>query len=235
MAPVARELAARWGVIEPLQTAASLEGQVLELRDAVTEHADLPVVLIGSSWGAMLSFIVAARFPELVRKLVLIGSGVFEAKYAAGIDAERFRRLSAQDREEIERLSALLDAPSIADRNDVFAALGHIFTQTDAYDPITLDTEVIEAQYEIFTRAWGEMAAYRASGEFLALGSRIQCPVVAIHGDYDPHPVEGIRDPLKHVLRDFGFILMKDCGHLPWIERLARDEFFRILNEEIAS
>ena len=32
MAPVARELASGWGVLEPLQTATSLEGQIEELR-----------------------------------------------------------------------------------------------------------------------------------------------------------------------------------------------------------
>lgn len=40
MAPVARELANEWGVLEPLQTAASLEGQVQELRDVLETHGD---------------------------------------------------------------------------------------------------------------------------------------------------------------------------------------------------
>jgi len=76
MAPVARELATRWGVLEPLQTAASLEGQVQELRTVLIENGELPVTIIGSSWGAMLGFIFTARYPEFVKKLVLIGSGV---------------------------------------------------------------------------------------------------------------------------------------------------------------
>ena len=32
MAPVARELSSKWGVLEPLQTATSLGGQILELN-----------------------------------------------------------------------------------------------------------------------------------------------------------------------------------------------------------
>jgi len=35
MAPVARELSSGWGILEPLQTAASLEGQVEELYDVL--------------------------------------------------------------------------------------------------------------------------------------------------------------------------------------------------------
>ncbi len=234
MAPVARELSQRWGVVEPLQTADSLEGQVRELRDAISTHADPPVTLIGSSWGAMLSFIVAARYPDIVRKLILIGSGVFEAHYAEGIDAERMRRLSPVDRQELDRLSAQMDQLD-ADKNAIFAAMGHIFTKTDTLDPLTLDTEMIGADFDIYQRVWSDAAAYRASGDFLALGRDIRCPVVAIHGDYDPHPIEGVRDPLSRVLNDFRFILLEQCGHLPWIERRARERFFQILREEIAS
>ena len=234
MAPVARELSLKWGVVEPLQTADSLEGQVLELRDAISTHADPPVTLIGSSWGAMLSFIVTARYPDIVRKLILIGSGVFESHYAEGIDAERMRRLSPDDRQELERLSAQMSEPN-ADKNGIFAAMGHIFTKTDTLDPITLDTEMIEGRFDVYERVWNDAAAYRASGDFLALGRDIRCPVVAIHGDYDPHPVEGVRDPLSRVLNDFRFILLEECGHLPWIERRARDRFFQLLREEIAS
>ena len=61
MAPVARELACSWGVLEPLQTAESLEGQVEELRTVLDNNADTPVVMIGHSWGAWLSYILAAR------------------------------------------------------------------------------------------------------------------------------------------------------------------------------
>ncbi len=233
MAPVARGLASRWGVVEPLQTAHSLEGQVMELSHAIRTHAATPVVLIGSSWGAMLGAIVASRFPDLVRRLILVGSGVFEAQYATGIDAVRMSRLTDAEREEVESLSAQFADPQIANKNSLFAALGHIFTRTDAYDPITLETEMIEAQLDVYESAWSDMVEFRASGELLKTVSRIQCPVVAIHGDYDPHPAEGIREPLRQVLPDVRFILLEECGHLPWIERQAREEFFRLLEREI--
>src|SRR5262245_32734300 len=82
MAPVARELADERGVLEPLQTAASLQGQVDELRTVLEAHAALPATLIGSSWGAMLGFIFAAYHPAAVKKLILVGSGVYEQRYA---------------------------------------------------------------------------------------------------------------------------------------------------------
>ncbi|MBF6590526.1 MAG: alpha/beta hydrolase, partial [Ktedonobacterales bacterium] len=87
--------------------------------------------------------------------------------------------------------------------------------------------------YQIYQQVWQDAQALRTSGLFLEAGKDIQCPVVAIHGDYDPHPAEGIREPLTPLLKDFRFISLRHCGHLPWIEREARDEFYRILREEL--
>jgi pimeloyl-ACP methyl ester carboxylesterase len=58
--------------------------------------------------------------------------------------------------------------------------------------------------------------------------------VVAIHGDYDPHPAEGVREPLSRVLSDFRFVTLEKCGHLPWIERHAKEPFYDLLRREIA-
>jgi pimeloyl-ACP methyl ester carboxylesterase len=233
MAPVARELAAEWGVLEPLQTADSLDGQVEELRAVLGERADLPVTLIGSSWGAMLGYIFAARFPAHVSRLILVGSGVYEARYAAGIEQTRLDRLSEAERARALELLELLERPDTADKSRLMNAMGQLYTKADAYDPLTLDTEGLDAQYEILVRVWSDAEVLRASGELLALGKNIACPVLALHGDYDPHPPAGVQEPLSSVVRDFRFVLLAHCGHLPWIERQARDEFFRILRTEM--
>lgn len=233
MAPVARELASLWGVLEPLQTATSLDGQIEELRDALATHGDLPVTLIGSSWGAMLGFLLAARHPALVRKLILVGSGVYEERYAAAIEQTRLQRLSEDARIQVRALTDALGDPTVVDKDVPFARLGALFTRADAYDPLHLDTEVIEAQYLVYQQVWPEVQALRARGALLEAGLHIVCPVVAIHGDYDPHPSAGIREPLSRTVQDFRFILLERCGHLPWIERWARDDFFRVLRAEL--
>ncbi|MDO8674061.1 MAG: alpha/beta hydrolase [Dehalococcoidia bacterium] len=147
MAPVARELSTARGVLEPLQTATSLEGQMSELATSLRAMGDIPVVLIGWSWGAWVGYICAAEYPALVTKLILFGSGPFESRYATDI----------------------------------------------------MDT----------------------------------CPVVAIHGDYDPHPAGGVIEPLSRTVKDFSFHLLASCGHQPRAERRARDRFFAILAREL--
>ena len=95
------------------------------------------------------------------------------------------------------------------------------------------ESEMLEYQYHVNQRVWREAAALRQSGELLEMGKKIKCPVVAIHGDYDTHLAEGVREPLSRVLNDFRFILLEKCGHEPWIERHARDRFYEVLKEEI--
>ena len=233
MAPVARELAPIRGVLEPLQTATTLEGQVHELRLVLEKDGALPVNLIGFSWGAMLSFMLSARYPALVKKLVLIGSAAYEDSYAADITVTRLNRLGEEERIEVLSLAESLDASASGDKSALMARLGELMARADSYDPLPYDNEVLEYQYDTYQRVWEQAARLRKQGEFLALGKRIRCPVVAIHGDYDPHPAAGVRDSLAPVIRDFRFVLLEKCGHYPWRERAARDRFYSILKSEI--
>jgi pimeloyl-ACP methyl ester carboxylesterase len=233
MAPVARELSRDYGVLEPLQTAATLDGQVEELRDIIEKHGNPPVVLIGSSWGAMLSYIFTARYPALVKKLIMVGSALFDDRYAAGIQKTRLSRLDAEAKHEVYSLVKDLNDDVVSDKNKLLKRMGELFTKADAYDPITLDTEVLEVRFDIHEGVWSDALKLRGSGEILKLGKKIKCPVIAIHGDYDPHPAEGVREPLSKVLKDFRFILLPHCGHLPWIEREARERFYEVVRGEL--
>jgi pimeloyl-ACP methyl ester carboxylesterase len=233
MAPAARELSSGWGVLEPIQTKASLEGQIQELRTVLERNASPPVVLIGFSWGAWLSLLVAAHHPTLVRKLLLVSSGPFEERYAAGIEGTRLSRLSEEERTEVESLFEILDDPTAQDKDQAFARFGALFSKADAFDPIESESEVVRYEPDIFRAVWSEAAELRRSGRLLRLAEDIRCPVVAIHGDYDPHPAEGVEKPLSRILKDFKFILLSNCGHKPWIERQAKDRFYEILKKEL--
>ena len=94
MAPVARELSRSRGVLEALQTASTVEGQLEELASTLRENASLPVSLIGHSWGAMLGLLFTAGNPDLVKKLILVNSGVLENRYAADIMKTRLGRMT---------------------------------------------------------------------------------------------------------------------------------------------
>jgi pimeloyl-ACP methyl ester carboxylesterase len=233
MAPVARELSRVCGVLEPLQTASSIEGQVSELREALEKYGQLPITLVGHSWGAWLGIIFAVRYPSLVKKLILVDSGPFEEKYAFKIAETREGRLSEKDKSELLALEKALNDPGATDKNTVFARFGELMSKADSYDLLPVDEEKIDPREDINRSVWREAESLRRSGELLELAKRVRCPVVAIHGDYDPHPAEGVERPLRQALKDFRFILLKDCGHEPWNERRASDRFYSILKEEL--
>lgn len=233
MAPVARELANTCGVLEPLQTAISLEGQIQELRVTLEQCGDLPVILLGHSWGAWLSYLVAARYPAIVKKLILVSSGPFEAHYADDIRTTRYSRLNSDERAELKRLLERIENLDAPDRDQAFARFGQLFERTDAYDPLPHKSEVMAGQADQFRQVWQEAAELRRRDYLLDIGKHITCPVIAIHGDFDPHPAEGVEHPLSLILQDFRFILLPHCGHKPWIERQARETFYQILRDEL--
>jgi pimeloyl-ACP methyl ester carboxylesterase len=175
----------------------------------------------------------AAIHPTHIRKLIMVSSGVFEELYTLEIMATRLGRLDDEEKNEVRAVSQALDDPQVADKNTPFARMGALIFKADSFDPITSDLEVIENQYDMIKSIWPEVEELRASGDLVNLGQAIKCPVVAIHGDYDPHPPDGVQRPLSRVLKDFRFIMLKDCGHYPWLERKARDGFYEILKNEL--
>jgi pimeloyl-ACP methyl ester carboxylesterase len=233
MAPVARELATHWGVLEPLQTAKSIDGQLQELKSVLEKHGDLPIQFIGFSWGAWLSYLFAAKFPELVKKLILVGSGNFDENYAQKIQQTRLDRLNEDDQKKHDSLLEILNDQTAENKKEALQQLAELCIKVDTFEPIEIEASKIDFRADIFQSVWQEAAELRRSGKLLEWGKKIQCPVVAIHGDYDPHPAEGVQKPLASILNNFRLILLKNCGHKPWIERWAKKNFYQIIKAEL--
>ena len=236
MAPIARRLSSEWGVIEPIQTKKSIEKQIQELESTFTENCSPPLILVGYSWGAWLSLLFAVQHSSVVKKLILISSGPFEEKYVPQLRTTRTNRLSNEERAEFETIISKLNTESLSDNNEEFKRLGNLGSKTDDFNPMKkeLEDEVqVKNSSEIYRLVWGEAAKLRKNGQLLEITKSITCPVTAIHGDYDPHPSEGVEKPLSGTLRNFKFHLIKKCGHMPWLEKEAFREFYRILIDEI--
>ena len=224
-APLARRLSRQGGVLEPLQRADSVDGQIEELAACLREAATPPLTLIGHSWGAWLGILLAGRHPQLVAKLVLIGCSPLEERYAAAILETRLARLTPPQRR--EALALLQTAGEGMDR------LGRLFDRADSYDPLpagedgTSDPPCVFSP-AIYARVWPQAAALRESGALLRVARSLTCPVIALHGDHDPHPAAGVFTPLAG-LAGLRRIVLPRCGHTPWRERQARELFFRTL------
>jgi len=234
LAPVARRLAAKFGVLEPWQEAMSVNAQIEELAAVIRQDGQLPVVLLGHSWGAWLAGLVAAVYPELVARLILVASGPLEHGYADGIMATRMSRLAPEERSEVEAAMTMLSGPESPERAAAFARVGELLSRTDSFNVSADVAEKVQLRDDIYRQVWPEAAAMRKNGELLRLLAGIRCPVLAVHGDYDPHPAAGVHDPLLKILPEARWVLLSQCGHAPWRELHARDEFFRLIEAEMA-
>jgi len=111
MAPVAIELSEKSGILEPFQAELSIEGQIQELFLVLDKEGAPPVILIGHSWGAWLALIFASRFPNIIKKLILIGSGPFDDRFAKDIMITRYQRLEERIRDSFRILIPLQEKP----------------------------------------------------------------------------------------------------------------------------
>jgi pimeloyl-ACP methyl ester carboxylesterase len=230
---LAAELSRHTSILEPFQTKLSIDDLIVELDEQISEHAEVPVTLVGHSWGAWLSYLYATRYNEKVKKLILVSSGPFDAGQAAEIINTRVKRLTDKNRKRLFRWIESLNEPEEKNKNDLFRQVGKLIYQADSFDPIPGEYPEINYDYNMYLKIWNEAQDLRNSGFLLTAAGAICCPVVAIHGDYDPHPAEGIREPLAASIDDFKFHLLRNCGHHPWEEKRSRKQFLDILTDHI--
>lgn len=234
MAAVAMKLASDFGVVESLHRALTIHDQIGELLHVINKETTPPVYLIGFSWGAWLSILFTAEYSYLVKKLILIGCGPLEAKYAREIYNTRVNRLDPTDQKKFKTLLDSLVHQHIKEVSSAFDELSHLIEKTDSYDPVFSSVDKTDIHTEVFTSIWKEAEIFRKEGVLLGNLKQINIPIHGIHGDYDPHPAAGIINPLKQFKKDFQYEILKHCGHTPWIERQAQARFYEILQQNIS-
>jgi pimeloyl-ACP methyl ester carboxylesterase len=215
-------------VIEPFQTGITIQAQVDELSLVIKHKAQLPVILAGHSWGAWLGFIFASIHPELVKKLIMVGTPPFEDRYVAVMRKIRGSRITKPVEEQLDKITDSMKT----NPKESFQNMGELMGKIDSYNLLSIHDE-IDFRSDIYTSIWAEAEKMRKENQLLDLAGIISCPVLAIHGDYDPHPWQGVKIPLEERIPEFKFILLQKCGHYPWKEKYARELFFEKLIEEL--
>lgn len=200
----------------------TVDQHIADLRAAWVDWAgNAPMILVGSSWGAMLAVCTAAAFPNGSAGVVLIGSGTWDLASRAEMKRRIYEQASPVLRELLDRQAAA--EPVL--RSEVRANLASAYT-FDAILPQPTGLEVDEAGNR---ETWDDMLRLQREGRYPQQLARISCPVLMLHGAYDPHPGEMIRDSMTSFIPHLEFRQWEDCGHYPWIERRAREEFLVVL------
>lgn len=224
--PLASTLGRRAGILEPFQTKDTVEGQVKELRQQIIVKGNPPVILVGWSWGAFLSILLASRHPEMVKRLVLIGCAPLIPEEAKDIMQTRYERLDPGEVKELKKIMKVLSQVEDTDEN-TFERFGDLMEKADVYNEIEHEDPEVQFDMHINMKVWNEASGMRSSGDLLKELKKIECPITAIHGKEDPHPWEGVKVPLMKIHPDAEFHLLDRCGHRPWFERHSSGIFFR--------
>ena len=235
MAPVAEYFSDIYGIIEPFFLESTLQGQLLELKQIIESHKIEKVVLLGFSWGAWLGYLFAAKFPDIIKKLILVGSGPYEHQYYLELIETRNNRMNHEQKELYSEILNNLQDPNVTNKDVYISKLGALCGNIDQYDNVEAEEIFPSPHFDLdrsthFQQALDEVIGMRKSGDLLKEAEKIKCSVVAIHGDYDPHPANGVKIPLEKKIVDFQFFLLEKCGHKPWTERYARSQFFQLIN-----
>lgn len=234
LAGLAEDISSAKGVIEPRLYSLGITEQLEYLSGIITRFGDQKVVLAGYSWGAWLGIMLAGTYPQLISKLILVSCPLFQSAEAKNIMDTRLRRMDEGQKNKLATLTRFLaEAENDAMADESLAEIGKLVLQVDAYSPLYLPDAFLECSYKIYKSIWQEALKLRLENKFEEYLSAVKCPVVAIHGDYDPHPARPVLDYLANHLERFSAVLLKRCGHCPWQEKYAREEFIACLQKEI--
>ncbi|HEU4320070.1 MAG TPA: alpha/beta hydrolase [Acidimicrobiia bacterium] len=199
--------------------------------DEFIQHLGAPAILIGNSMGALLSEMVAANHPALVRALVLISPATpprFPDPYIHWPTARRLMLNStpgvgtALNRRMMSRMSS---------RELINESLARI-----THKPGRVPLEMVESFVEIAeirsSYPWAADAVPKTGQsirrhfihrrDFVAMIRDIKAPTLVIHGVEDPIMSRTAVEWLCSLRLDWTLIQMDDTGHTPHIDAPVR-------------
>jgi proline iminopeptidase len=186
-------------------------------------------LLLGHSWGGLLSVFYAAAYPDRVAGLVLIGAigahSGWEREFQRTID----RRHTASQRDRLAEIDA--DIARTRDptaREELYrhrfnAALPSYLARSHRHQSIEIVS--FSRRVSVVTMADVQRSRY-AKGQWQSGLAELHCPITLLHGLEDPVPCRVVRE-IQHLLPQARAIYLPDCGHFPWLE--IPDRFHRAL------
>ncbi len=234
-APIAEGLSDSFRAVEPWQRGSgkdplTVARHVADLNSLVTDQRhDSHPALVGHTWGGMLSLCYAAVHPDSLGAIVLVGCGTFDAPSRDRMKEILTSRTTDALRERLARaaVSATDPGAQFIRRHKLTRDL-FVYDQAEPW-PAKDEFEPFDARAH--DESWQDMLLLQADGTYPRAFAEVKSPVLMLHGDYDPHPGAMIRDSLKPFIPQLEYQELKQCGHNPWLEQHAREDFFSILKQ----
>ena len=109
--------------------------------------------------------------------------------------------------------------------------LGNLLLPLYSYEPTVHELPVEACDARAHDESWNDMVRLQEEGEYPAAFAAIKAPVIMLHGAVDPHPGRLIFASLRTHLPQLEYREWERCGHYPWLEKAAREEFFATMHQ----
>ncbi len=189
--------------------------------------------LIGHSWGAMLAVLFASEYPNHVHKVIVVGIGPLNSQTGKEFMREILSRFGDQrgyfdelwENIENEDDEILQQAHANKYINEVVPFYQNGTESVSKLGPLYWD---FKASFKTMT----ESDAYVETGKYENALSKMQCPIVVIHGSNDLLSPKFLFPIFTKYHPAVKLYEIEGAGHYPWIGN-TEGEFIKILTQEI--
>lgn len=186
--------------------------QVRDLHELLDHWSIERAVILGYSWGGLLSLLFAVQNPDRVDRLALVSPA---STNAAGRSAFNQRFAERQQRPEIVKSRQELNASDLKDRDpDAYwqrafeLSVAGYFKDFERVPEMTPFRVTFRTQEEV----WQSLGDYDLRDDL----EKVTAPTLVMHGTHDPIPIETARETATMLNADF--VEFDDSGHVPHVE-----------------
>jgi proline-specific peptidase len=203
----------------PMDSSTINLNQALEDINLLLERINIKKVsIIGHSWGAMLAMSYAAKYPDRITKLVLIGPGPLEW---AGYELLQDNIMSRASKAEKMVMSQIQD--SIANRSasrESMRTLNRTFLRLLFFDALKVDSlgPLINAGSNNAMQQLMLRDLNRINYNLKPHISKMQIPILVVCGRQDPVGLFSTFT-IKDLNKTAKIVWVEKSGHFPWVER----------------
>ena len=176
--------------------------------------------LVGNSMGAGVALYMAAKFPEVVDKIVLADGGGFRSPSAGPAAAPTPEALHRRQ---------IQNSVTREETREFFRILFH--------DKSLVTDRMVDEQLALRLRSAFTITKMQEAGERGSLSEQdvraVKAPTLVIWGKYDELANPAGADRLERTIPGARKAIIDNCGHMPQLERA--DEFNRLVREFLAS
>jgi proline iminopeptidase len=175
--------------------------------------------LLGHSWGGFLAMKYAIAHPDQVEKLILSNSMPADSDDLSLFLHEWIKRMSPY----MEKIGAIKSSEAFQEGDpQTFENYYLITFRTYCFKPECADllhlkpTKSAAVQGQL-VQALFNQELFQKPYDIKPEISQLKIPTLVIHGDFDPIPAETAEHLHKNIPHS-QFVLLKDCGHFPYVE-----------------